>query len=125
MTTSGAKAPAKLVVQRQLDAYNAHQLEAWLATYHADAEQFLLHGGLLASGRKAMRERMMERFDDVALHAELLSRTVMANIVVDHELVTRTMPTGLAVIEMICLYEVKEGLIAKATFAMAQPRPKS
>lgn len=48
MTTSGAEAPAKLVVQRQLDAYNAHQLEAWLATYHADAEQFLLHGGLLA-----------------------------------------------------------------------------
>jgi hypothetical protein len=125
MTPLGAETSPELVVQRQLDAYNARQLDAWLDTYHADAEQFLLHGGLLACGREAMRKRMVDRFDDVRLHAKLLSRTVLDSVVVDHELVTRTMPTGLAEIEMICLYEVKEGLIAKATFAMAQPRQKA
>ena len=33
------------VVQAQLDAYNARDLDAWLATYREDAEQFMLHAG--------------------------------------------------------------------------------
>src|ERR1035437_4002333 len=97
---------AERVVQRQLEAYNARDLQAWLATYKDDAEQYLLHAGLLASGHDAIRKRMADRFNDTALHAELLSRTVMDNVVVDHELVTRTFPDGLATIEMICIYEV-------------------
>jgi hypothetical protein len=112
------------VVQQQLDAYNARDLEAWLATCKDDAEQYLLHAGLLASGRDAIRKRMVDRFNDEALHAELVSRTVMDNIVVDHEFVTRTLPDGLATIEMICVYEVWAGLIVKATFAIGQARPK-
>jgi hypothetical protein len=115
---------AETVVQRQLEAYNARDLERWLATYAADAEQYLLHAGLLASGREAIRKRMTDRFNDLALHAELVSRTVMDNIVVDHELVTRTCPDGLETVEMICIYEVHAGLIAKATFAIGQARPK-
>lgn len=30
----------EVVVQRQLDAYNAKNLEAWLSTYAPDAKQF-------------------------------------------------------------------------------------
>ena len=67
---------------------------------------------------------MLERFNDPALHAELVSRTVMENIVVDHEFVTRTFPEGLETIEMICIYEVQAGPIVKATFAIGQARPK-
>jgi hypothetical protein len=114
---------SEVVVQRQLDAYNARDLEAWLATYSADAEQFMLHGGLLASGRDAIRSRMQERFTDRALRAQLLSRVCMENIVIDHELVTRTFPDGLAQVEMVCLYEVNAGAITKATFAIGQARP--
>jgi hypothetical protein len=113
------------VVQQQLDAYNARDLEAWLATYKDDAEQYLLHAGLLAAGRDAIRKRMVDRFNDEALHAELVSRTVMDNIVVDHELVTSTLPDGLATIEMICVYEVRAGLIVKATFSIGQARTLS
>ncbi len=40
------------VIQAQLDAYNAKDLEALLDTYAADAEQFALHGPLLAPGRE-------------------------------------------------------------------------
>lgn len=115
---------AESVVQRQFEAYNAQDLEAWLATYKDDAEQYLLHAGLLASGREAIRKRMADRFNDSALHAELVSRTVMDSIVVDHEFVTRTFPAGLATVEMICIYEVHAGLIIKATFAIGQARPK-
>ena len=115
---------AETVVQQQLEAYNARDLEGWLATYKADAEQYLLHAGLLASGHEAIRKRMLDRFNDPALHAELVSRTVMDNIVMDHEFVTRTHPDGLETVEMICIYEVHAGLIVKATFAIGQSRPK-
>lgn len=115
---------AESVIQRQLEAYNARDLEAWLATYKADAEQYLLHAGLLASGHDAIRRRMTDRFNDPALHAALVSRTVMDNIVIDHEFVTRTFPDGLETVEMVCIYEVHAGLIVKATFAIGQAKPK-
>jgi hypothetical protein len=115
---------AESVVQQQLEAYNARDLEAWLATYKDDAEQYLLHGGLIASGHDAIRKRMADRFNDTALHAELVSRTVIDNVVVDHEFVTRTFPDGLTTVEMICIYEVQAGLIIKATFAIGQARSK-
>ncbi|MFC7419706.1 hypothetical protein ACFQNF_07410 [Iodobacter arcticus] len=41
------------VIQRQLDAYNAKDVDGWLATYAADAQQFALHGELL--WRRGMR----------------------------------------------------------------------
>ncbi|MEO6925647.1 MAG: nuclear transport factor 2 family protein [Rhodanobacter sp.] len=111
------------VVQRQLEAYNARDLEGWLATCSEDSEQHLLHVAPLACGREAIRERMAERFNDPALHAELVSRTVMDNVVVDHQFVTRTFPDGLETIEMICIHEVRAGFIVKATFAIGQARP--
>jgi putative hydrolase of HD superfamily len=116
--------PAEQVVQQQLDAYNARDLDAWLATYKPDAEQYLLHAGLLASGHEAIRKRMTERFEDTAMHAELICRTVMDTIVVDHEFVTQTIPDGVATIEMLCIYEVHAGLIIKAKFAIGQARAK-
>ncbi|MCG2583073.1 nuclear transport factor 2 family protein [Massilia sp. TS11] len=109
------------VVQRQLDAYNARDLEAWLATYAPDAEQFMLHGERLAQGHAAMRERMRERFTEPDLHAQLLTRSVLGPIVVDLERVTRNFPQGLGSIEMLCVYEVRDGLIRKASFAFGQP----
>lgn len=50
--------PAEVVVQQQLDAYNARNLETLVATYAETAEQHLLHAGLMASGREAIRKRM-------------------------------------------------------------------
>ncbi len=113
------------VVQIQLDAYNSRDLDAWLSTYSEDAEQFMLHMGSLAKGHAAIRKRMEERFQDPNLHAKLLNRVVMETTVVDHELVTRTLPDGLAEVEMICMYEVKSGKIVNATFAVGQMRDKS
>lgn len=113
--------PPEAVVQRQLDAYNARDLDAWLATYHPDAEQFELHGPLLARGREAFAERMRVRFAEPDLHATLLSRVVMGKMVVDHERVTRNFPEGPGSIEMLCVYEVADGVIVKASFAFAGP----
>jgi len=106
------------IVQRQLEAYNARNVEAWLATYAADAQQFELHGGLLASGHAEMRARMASRFSEPDLHAKLLHRTVMGNLVVDHERITRNFPEGKGTLEMLCIYEVAGASIRKATFAL-------
>lgn len=110
------------VVQAQLEAYNARDIEALLATYAPDAEQFTLHGERLARGHDEMRPRFLARFAEPGLHARLLSRTVMDHVVVDHEIVTRAFPEGPGTVEMLCVYEVADGLIRKASFALG---PKS
>jgi putative hydrolase of HD superfamily len=122
---SSISAASSAVVQRQLDAYNARDLDAWLSTFSQEAEQFFLHGGLMAKGHAAIRQRMLARFSEPTLHASLLHRVSMENIVVDHELVTRSMPDGLATVEMVCIYEVDAGRIIKATYAVGQARPLS
>ena len=106
------------VVQRQLEAYNAKDIEAWLSTYNAEAEQYELHGQRLARGHEEMRARMQARFAEPDLHAQLLSRTVMGAVVVDHERITRTFLEGRGTIEMLCIYEVSGSCIKKATFAL-------
>lgn len=115
--SSNAASPGA-VVQRQLDAYNARDLSAFLATYARDATQFELHGACLAAGHEQIRQRMATRFAEPGLHAELLSRVVMGSVVVDHERVTRNLPEGKGTIEMLCVYEVVDGLIARASFAL-------
>jgi hypothetical protein len=114
--------PSLAVVQAQLDAYNAKDIEALLETYAVDAEQYTLHGERLAKGRDELRPRFLARFSEPDLHARVLSRTVMASLVVDHELVTRNFPEGLGTVEMICVYEVVNGRIQTASFALGERR---
>jgi hypothetical protein len=110
------------VVQAQLDAYNAKDIDALLGAYAPDAEQYQLHGGLLARGSEEMRARFLARFAEPDLSARLISRVNMENIVVDHEVVTRNFPEGVGTVEMVCVYEVADGRIQKASFAVGRPR---
>lgn len=105
------------VVQAQLDAFNAKDLDALMATYAPDAQQFALHGDLLAQGHDALRARYATRFTEPDLHARLVSRTAMGNLVVDAEIITRNFPEGRGTLEMLCVYEVIDGRIARASFA--------
>ena len=104
------------VVARQLEAYNARDVEAWVATYAPDGQQFEFPGKLLASGRTEIRARASVRFTEPNLHARLIRRTVMGTVVVDHEDVTRTFPEGEGRIELVCIYLVERGLIQTASF---------
>jgi len=109
------------LIQRQLDAYNAKDVQAWLQTYHPLAEQFQLHGERIARGHEELRSRIMVRFQEPDLHAKLLSRVSMDHVVVDHERITRNFPEGLGFVEMLCIYEVSGPYIVKATFASSSP----
>ncbi len=112
--------PADLI-QRQLDAYNAHDLDALLATYAEDAQLFEHPATLLASGHSQLRARFALRFQEPNLHAHLLNRVLMDRFVVDHERVTRTFPEGPGTIELIATYEVVDGKIINAWF-LAGPK---
>lgn len=102
------------VVQRQLDAYNARDVDALLAIYADDAQLFEHPSKLLATGTAQLRERFAARFQEPNLHATLRQRIVMGSIVVDHETVNRTFPEGTGTIEFVMIYEVQHGRIAKA-----------
>jgi putative hydrolase of HD superfamily len=108
---------ALAVVQAQLDAFNARDIDALMRAYAPDAEQFSLHGERLAKGHDEIRPRYVARFAEPDLHARLLSRSVMGKFVTDLELITRNFPEGVGTLEMLCIYEVENGRIQRASFA--------
>jgi hypothetical protein len=112
------------LIQRQLDCYNAKDLDGLLATYAPDVSHFDLRGNLLAKGHDELRKRFAIRFAEPDLHAKLLQRIVMGNVVTDYEIITRNFPStdpdfpnAKGTIEMLCIYEVENDVIARATFA--------
>lgn len=109
------------LIQRQLDAYNAKDLERLLATYADDAEHYEHPATLLAKGKAQLAERFSARFLEPNLHAKLLHRTVLGSKVVDHERITRTFPQGPGELDLVVIYEVSEGRIARAWLLPGPP----
>jgi hypothetical protein len=122
MTPMPASDSPDAVVQRQLDAYNARDLDALLASYAPDARQYELPAKLLATGHAEMRPRFALRFEEPDLHAQLLQRAVMGNIVIDHETVTRNFPEGRGKVDLVAIYEVVDGLIRSQTVRASNQR---
>ena len=77
-------------VQRQLDAYNAHDLERFVAEYTEDIQVFRPPAAEpVLSGQNAFAEHYARnRFTLPNLHAEVVNRMVAGSTVVDHERVT-------------------------------------
>jgi hypothetical protein len=113
---SNTQTSAEAVVQQQLDAYNAHDLDALMATYAEDARLFEHPATLLASGSAQLRERFALRLQEPNLHAHLSKRILMGRFVVDHERVARTFPEGTGTVELVATYEVLDGKIVNAWF---------
>ncbi|MFJ2990361.1 nuclear transport factor 2 family protein [Collimonas sp. NPDC087041] len=114
---------AEEVVQSQLDAYNARNIDAFLATYANEVELFGFPNTPLTKGKEAMRKRYTARFSDTILHCTIVKRIVMGNTVIDHERVRVTLPEGAGVMEAIAIYEVHDGKIAKVTFISGKKTP--
>jgi len=108
---------AERLAQAQLDAYNARQIDAFVACYHPDVEVFDLHTGALRfQGRPAMRERYGAQFERCPeLHAELVNRIAMKDTVVDHEHVVGLVAGE--VVEAIATYHIEDHLIRRVWFA--------
>ena len=106
------------VVQRQLDAYNARDIDAFTAMWADDAQYFEHPLTLLASGAAAIRERHVVRFTEPNLYGLLVKRMVVGNMVVDQERVTRTFPEGTGQMDVIAIYEVENDRIVKTWFKL-------
>lgn len=122
---NASRADPVSIVQRQLDAYNAHDLDALMATYVDDVQHYEFPSTLVASGAVEVRDRLAVRLSEPNLHARLLGRTVMGDLVIDHEIVTRDFPEGLGTVELIAMYEVEGEKITRAWFKFGEKRSAS
>jgi|SRR3954469_3500051 hypothetical protein len=96
------------VVTRQVEAYNAADLEGFLACYSPAVVIRAGDGTVLNEGLEAMRETYAGWFGSLpGLSAEIVSRIVCGSWVVDDEHVTAT---DLDVRALVA-YRVREGLI--------------
>lgn len=102
------------IAQRQLDFYNRHDLEGFCSMYSEDIEVFSF--GAAApdiSGMEEFRERYARRFAIEGLRAEVVTRIVKDDIVIDEERIWGLEESPKTVIG---IYEIQDGLIRKATF---------
>jgi hypothetical protein len=106
------------VIARQLDAYNARDIDAFMAAWHEDAEYFEHPDKLLARGVAEIRARHEIRFQEPDLHGELIARISVGNLVVDREVVTRNFAGGRGTVDVIAIYDVEGGRIARAWFKL-------
>lgn len=109
-------------VHQQLEAYNARDIESFVQWWAADCEYYEFPSRLLAKGVEQIRERHVTRFQEANLFGKLLHRSVVGNIVIDHERVTRTFPEGPGEVEVLAIYEIADGKIAKAWFKIGTPQ---
>lgn len=107
------------VVQRQVNAYNARNLDAFLATYAADARIYDHPDRLRSDGRDAMRPRYAQLFqNNPGLQVQIVKRITIGAFVVDQEHVT-----GLAdgrTVDVVATYEVRDGLTRRVWFITGQ-----
>jgi len=120
--TNASAGQIEFPVQKQLEAYNGREIDGFMTWWANDCQYLAFPSTLLADGAAEIRERHAERFKEANLHGVLLTRVVVGNVVVDHESVTRTFPEGPGEIDVLCIYEVEHGKIAKAWFKMGERR---
>lgn len=111
--------PADLA-QRQLDAYNAGDLNAFLACYHHEVEvRSFPAQELLMQGLVELHARYEALFAERRPQAELLGRMAVGDVVIDHERVTG-LSEGAGPVEAIAIYEVVDARIRRVFFAHDQ-----
>ena len=103
------------IVQEQVHAYNARDLDAFAALYAEDVEVLRWGGEEVLRGRDALREVYGPLFAaSPELRCRILEREVSGRYVVDHELVTGL--RGGPAVRAVAIYEVCGAVIRRVTF---------
>jgi hypothetical protein len=104
------------IAQKQLDAYNAQDLETYVSFFAEDCVVSGLNGVPTETSRAAITIRYAKAFAQFPENKAILrGRIAVGNTVVDHELVIRA-PGG-EQFEIIAIYTFKDGLISRVDFA--------
>ena len=106
------------LAQAQLDAYNAQDLERFLACYAEDVVVTDFNGAVSSTGLVALRKRYAELFAaHPKNHARLVNRIVVGHTVIDHEDVRRS--PDAAAFQVAAIYTIKDANIARVDFVKA------
>lgn len=113
ISNSDATTNPEIIVNKQLEAYNKRDIDAFAATYSKDVKLYNYPDKLQTDGQADLRKGYTDWFARAsALRAVILKRIVLGNKVIDHEEVTANGQKFYA----IAIYEVENGLIKKVTF---------
>lgn len=103
------------LAQRQLNAYNARDIDAFLEPYAEDVEVYNFPDKLQYRGKEDMRKRYSGMFSQAkALHCELVNRIAVGNTVIDHERVT--FAPDKEPVQAVAIYKVENGKIKQVYF---------
>ncbi len=109
----GDKGPAPLdVVNMRMNAYNEHNIEAFLATYSDKIEIFTFPNKSLGKGKDHLRKIFEPMFKQGMVQVTLHSQINKDGYVVNHE----TVDDDGRETEYISIYEVRKGLIQSVVF---------
>lgn len=101
------------LVQRQVNAYNAQDIDQFMNTYADDIKIYDFPNTLRLEGKEKLRETFDKMFKKVTnLYCKIENRSVLGNKVVDREHVR----FGDKYSDVIAVYEIENGKIAKVTF---------
>ena len=101
------------IVQRQVNAYNARDIDAFIDTYADDIEIFNFPNEPGSKGKEMLRKQFSTMFERVPnLYCEIKKRIVIGNKVIDREHVR----FGDQYSDVVAIYEIEEGKITKVTF---------
>ena len=107
------KTPEELA-QGQLDAYNAHDIDAFCTFFAEDVRIYDAHTHtLLMEGMRQFRARYIKTFANEKLHCTLVNRMVQENIVIDQESVVGL---GDEIVKAIAIYHTRDDLIREVHF---------
>ena len=110
---------AEDVVERQIAAFNARDLEAFIATYASDATVTGVAGAVEGlRGHEALRRHFGARLAQPGIRVMIEERVALGRWIVDRETVTNEIGSA----EAIVVYEVEEGLIRCVNVIYARPR---
>jgi hypothetical protein len=99
-------------VQAQVDAYNARDIDAFVASYSPEVVITDASGRAIMQGSESIREEYGALFDaSPDLTAEILGRLASGEWIVDHERVSRSGEVR----EVLVAYHVVDGLITRVT----------
>ena len=103
------------LVQRQVEAYNARDLQRFVATYADDVQVYRLPAQQPAlAGKTQLAEYYAtQRFNRPGLRAEIVNRIALGNKVIDHE---RVWGIQEGPVEVAAVYEVSGGQIRTVWF---------
>lgn len=114
-TSGPASSPAAQVVDAQVEAYNRHDLTAFLRLYAPNAALYLHPSEVVTRGAEQLRARYRDQWrDNPNLRVEVESRMVQGNYVIDHE-----HSVGWADgqdVRVVAIYEVRNGRIQNVWF---------